>query len=108
MTDARRDNNYITTLIAVSSLDGISPVTLFADPVTHRLLVSSSGGSGITMEVPSGTIDGSNVTFTVGNEPRFVVIDGLVRRDTKGYNYSGGTITVDPLTPPSYDIFSFY
>ncbi len=45
MTDAKRDANSITTLIAVSSVDGITPVTLYADPVTHRLLVDTGGAS---------------------------------------------------------------
>jgi hypothetical protein len=62
----------------------------------------------VTIEVPTGDVDGSNTTFTVSNEPKFVIIDGLVRRDTKGYDYADGTITVDPLIPPSYDIFSIY
>jgi len=61
-----------------------------------------------TIEVPSGDVNGSNTTFTVVNEPNLVVIDGLIRRATKGYTFSGNTITVDPLIPPSYDIFSIY
>lgn len=44
MGDAKRDNNYIPTLLAVSNVDGITPVVLYADPTTHRLLVSISGG----------------------------------------------------------------
>lgn len=37
-----RDENRISTLMAVSNVDGITPVTLWADPVTHRLLVDFS------------------------------------------------------------------
>lgn len=40
MTDAQRDTNVVTTLLAVSSDDGKTPITLYADPVTHRLLVN--------------------------------------------------------------------
>lgn len=40
MTDAKRDRNQVPTLIAVSNGDGVTPVPLWADPVTHRLLVS--------------------------------------------------------------------
>lgn len=39
---ASRDNNQVVTLMAVSSVDGKSPVVLWADPTTHRLLVSSA------------------------------------------------------------------
>ena len=42
MADAKRDNNQVTTLIAVSNVDGVTPVVLYADPTTHRLLVSLS------------------------------------------------------------------
>ena len=44
MGNAKRDDNYITTLIAVSNADGATPVTLYADPTTHRLLVSATAG----------------------------------------------------------------
>lgn len=46
MAQASRDQNFVPTLLAVSNVDNVTPVTLYADPVTHRLLVSSSGGGG--------------------------------------------------------------
>ena len=49
MADAKRDNNQVTTLLAVSSVDGVTPVVLYADPTTHRLLVSSASGSLATL-----------------------------------------------------------
>lgn len=56
--DAKRDNNYITTLLAVSNVDGVTPVPLYADPTTHRLLVSS------TSEVTGDLGDLDDVTIT--------------------------------------------
>lgn len=44
MADAKRDSNFVTTLLAVSSVDGVTPVTLYANPTTHRLLVDLTGG----------------------------------------------------------------
>lgn len=38
MATAPRDNNMVVTLIGVSSADGTSPVTIYVDPVTHRVL----------------------------------------------------------------------
>lgn len=38
MSEASRDGNFVTTLLAVSSVDGVTPVTLYANPTTHRLL----------------------------------------------------------------------
>ena len=57
MADAKRDNNQVTTLLAVSNADGITPVRLWADPTTHRLLVSvtTSGTTGITWTEITGT-----------------------------------------------------
>lgn len=69
---------------------------------------TADSGDTLTVEIPTGTVNGVNTTFTVVNTPVVVVIDGLLRRATKGYTYAALTITVDPLTPPVYDIFSLY
>lgn len=66
MGEAKRDGNYITTLIAVSNVDGVTPVTLYADPTTHRLLVSSSPPTTYT-ETPGGLVNGSNTVYTTAN-----------------------------------------
>lgn len=42
MADAKRDNNRVTTLLAVSNVDGLTPVVVYADPATHALLISGS------------------------------------------------------------------
>lgn len=44
MSEASRDGNFVTTLLAVSSVDGVTPVTLYANPTTHRLLVDLASG----------------------------------------------------------------
>lgn len=107
--NAKRDDNYVTTVLAVTNDANAEVRRLLIDPDTGRLLVNATGlGSSLSLEVPTGTVDGSNTSFTVSNEPVVVIIDGLVRRPTKGYTYSSGTITVDPLSPPTYDIFSLY
>lgn len=41
---ASRDPNHVPSLLAVSSVDGSSTVTLYADPITHRLLVADTSG----------------------------------------------------------------
>ena len=45
MADAPRDENKVPTLLAVSSVDGVTPVVVYADPTTHRLLVDLAGGA---------------------------------------------------------------
>jgi hypothetical protein len=51
MADAARDNNFVPALIASSSSDGQTPVRLYANPSTHRLLVDAT--SGVTGPVSS-------------------------------------------------------
>jgi hypothetical protein len=43
---ASKDQNLVSSLLAVSSSDGVTPVTLYADPTTHRLLTAPVNGLG--------------------------------------------------------------
>lgn len=63
MANAYRDQNNVPTLIAVSNVDGVTPVRLFADPVTHRLLVDATGGGGTGTVTSVASADGS-ITVT--------------------------------------------
>lgn len=56
MVNAYRDENNVPTLIAVSNVDGFTPVRLWADPVTHRLLTSNTGGGGSGITIGTTTI----------------------------------------------------
>lgn len=67
MNTAPRDANQIPALLGTSSSDGTT-VTIYANPVTHRLLVDS-GGSGSTLVVTDGITTVTGVTtldFTSG------------------------------------------
>jgi hypothetical protein len=75
------------------SLAGLT-VTLFS-PVGTGGFIRSAFGTGITVENPTGTVDDSNVTFNVANEPKYVVVNGAQYFDGAGYSYSGGTITLN-------------
>lgn len=69
MGEAKRDGNFVPTLIGVSSSDGTTPVTVYVDPTTHRLKVDlGGGGSGSVQTVAvasangfAGTSDGDPV-----------------------------------------------
>lgn len=54
--NASRDENFVPTLLGVSNVDGRSPVTIYADPTTHRLLVDTVALSGVG--APSSTPTG--------------------------------------------------
>lgn len=55
MTEAYRDGNFVTTLLGTSSSDGVTPINVYVDPVTHRLLVDISGGAGDVVGPASST-----------------------------------------------------
>lgn len=109
---ASRDANSVTTLLAVSNIDGVTPVLLWADPTTHRLLVQSSGGSSnyATAETPSGTIDGVNGTFTLAHTPTdnpLLVVQTAIQYNgnpvgtNADFTISGSTITFAAGSIPS-------
>lgn len=104
--NASKDDNDVSTLIGVSSLDGKTPVAVAVDPVTGRVLVDLSGG-GLQVEVPPEAPDGSRTTFTFANTPMVIVVDqGRSMRSTVGWTYAGTTATLD--IAPIFDIFSEY
>lgn len=97
MANAYRDDNAVPTLIASSNSDGFTPVRLYADPVTHRLLVDSGGSS--TSYADNEVVSGSGTSWTLANTPtagsQHVYANG--QRLTPGagndYTISGATIT---------------
>lgn len=103
MAQAPRDENRITTLLGTSNADGTTPVTVYADPTTHRLLVSISGS--LTILTATGTVDDSNTSFSFASAPTLVVINGALYRDGHGYTLSGLNITTDSPVGVGGDIF---
>ncbi len=111
MSNAYIDENDFKTLIACSNVDGQSVVRLYADPVTHRLLVDiSGGGTTLTVENPTGTVDDSNVTFTVTHQPLYIVVNGAQYTVGTGTytSYLAGTITLSSPVGVGGFITSFY
>jgi hypothetical protein len=99
MANAYRDQNSVPTLIGASNVDGFTPVRVYADPVTHRLLVdtASSTGTAVNDETPSGTIDGANKVFTLAHAPLAgtlqLFLNGQFVHPTAEYTLAGSTIT---------------
>lgn len=54
-----------------------------------------SAGSGITVETPTGTVDGSNATFTVTAIPKWIDTEAGHYYEGFGYSRSGLTITME-------------
>lgn len=103
MTDSTNpiDANTRQGLTAVSNVDGVSIVRLWADPVTHRLLTDAATGGTLTYYNVTGAIDGSNVTFTIAATPASDILLFLARQPqmkTTDFTLSGSTITY--VVPP--------
>lgn len=103
MATGYHDQNHTPTLMGTSSADGKTPVVLWADPNTHRLL-TSAGGASITVytETPSGLINGSNTTYTTLHTITSIfsfAINGQylhpqdIAAGTGDYTFTGSTIT---------------
>ena len=58
-------------------------------------LNSSGGGTAVALsvETPSGTVNGSNTAFTVTNDPSLVTVNGQAMSITDDYTYSDPIIT---------------
>ena len=127
MTNAGIDGNFKPTLIAVSSTDSKTIVPLYADPITHRLLVdSAAGGSGTVTSVTSAdanaTVATSTTTpvITIVSAPKLqtartiagVSFDGTANISlntnaiTNGAGYTTNTGTVTSLSVASANGFA--
>lgn len=106
---AGRDQNSVPTLLALSNADGVTVVPIWADPITHRLLVDDSGASGSTIQLPvTGAVNGSNQTFTWTSAPVVIVRDGVSLRQVSAdgsVNWTGTTTTVLTIAPNN-DVFA--
>jgi len=65
------------------------------NPIGTGGFIRSAFGTGISIETPTGTVDDSNVSFTVSNEPKYIVVNGAQYFFGAGYTYLAGTITLD-------------
>lgn len=104
-------NQSLLNLVAGTNItltdDGIGGVTIDA---------SGGGGGGSTTpyaETPSGTINSSNVTFTLANTPAdsngvVVILDGTVQYNGIDYSVSGATITFTTAPVTGSSIFAYY
>lgn len=62
------------------------------DPIGTGGFIRSAYGNAISVETPVGTIDDSNTTFTVGHQPKYVVVNGAQYFEGAGYTYAAGEI----------------
>ncbi len=94
MANASRDSNFVPTLLAASSVDGTTPVVVYADPDTHRLLVEETAGGVVG---PGSSTDNAVVRWngTAGDtvQNSLVTVDDSGIINAVGYK-AGGTSAV--------------
>lgn len=111
------DNAVPTALFAIStSVTNVAPGQI--DEITGRVLVDVSGGISTTelgQEVPTGTVNGVNLIFTVENNPVFgdvsgqVMVSSVQNPTNYGYVVSGtGPYTLTYVNAPTQTPDSFY
>lgn len=73
------------------------------DSATQRFIPVTLGGGGgsVTVVTPTGTVDGSNVTFTNANTAKWIDTDTGHYYEDFGYTKSGNTYTMD-LAPNTF------
>jgi hypothetical protein len=64
-------------------------------------ITGGGGGSGVTVTIPLGDVNGINQTYTVTGTPKWIVGDGITYFPGAGYSIVGTTVTMD-LAPTSY------
>lgn len=109
MAQAPRDQNRIPALLGTSSADGVTTVPIYADPVTHRLLVNTTAGAisapynaqTTTYQVAETdyTVNATSGTFTI-TLPTAV---GITGRLYVIKNSGAGTITVATTSAQTID-----
>lgn len=69
-----------------------------------------SSGSGLTEITLVGSVNSSNVTFTVTKVPTYIVADGVwfKKLDSNGnVQWSSSGLTITMMNPPSQSIYGF-
>lgn len=110
MANAQRDQNRIPTLIGTSSTDGVTPINVYVDPTTHRLLADFPSAVGTVTSVSVVTANGvSGSVATATTTPAITLTLGVITptsvngltlaSQAVGFTIAGGT-TSKTLTVP--------
>lgn len=105
---ALRDQNRVAVATGQSNTDSTQTLPFLIDSITGRLLVSSTGGSGVTVLTVTGTINDLNVTFTTTSLPTLLAINGGFYQQSGGsitWSYLAGTITLSSPVGTGGSIF---
>ena len=87
--------------VAQSSIAGLTEMLeKIKKAIRQSSFGSVSGGGGVTVTTPTGTVNGVNTTFTSSRKPKYLVVDGVAKFETTHYTFSSPTITITDGSPP--------
>ena len=100
--DANRDSNFVPTLLGVSSVDGKTPVLLWADPTTHRLLVDAAAAIASILQTDTFTSTNQQTVFTASKTVAYTLglyINGSLQTPSSDYTVAAGVATLSSGIP---------
>jgi hypothetical protein len=109
--NAKKDQNFVSTLLGVSNSDGATTVPIYADPVTHRLLVdlagTASGVDSINTDATAAQVIAAGTGITVtdnGTGTHTIANTGLVpKADARVTNQTAAATNIANFTVGAAD-----
>lgn len=99
-TNAGHDQNFVPTLIAVSTADGITPVAVEADPTTGAILLNLKNAAPIKFAVVSASSSGDNQIVAAVSGAKIKVLSAvLVSSGTVSVKWRSGTTDISGAMP---------
>jgi len=98
-----------STVSGVSSIVAGTNVTISPVGGTGAVTINATGSGGSGDQVATGTVNGSNTSFTFATAPSVIVADFVIMRKTEsvsGTTNWSGTTTVTMTTAPTDHIYA--
>lgn len=112
--NAKRDENRVTTILGTSSTDAITPIPVYADPTTHRLLVdiaASAAQIAAHFQVDQFTSTNNQTQFLASQTivlSLLMVVNGQAQAPTFDYTIVGNTYTLGAGIPSGLQVLLIY
>ena len=96
-------------MLGVSATDGVTPVPIYADSVTHRLYVTSNVSA--SFQTDTFTSTNGQTTFTASQTPLYTIylsVNGSIQRPSTNYTVSGSNAVLTSGVPSGVDVVWVY
>ncbi len=110
MSNAKKDANHVSTMIGVSSVDGITPTLVYVDPTTHRVLADMPV-SASSFQKDTFTSTNGQTTFTPTKTVSFdfyISINGAIQTPSTDYSLIGGNYVLNSGIPSGNSVILCY